>query len=170
MGSGKLLKRSIEKYGIENFTKEIIYVFNNEQQMNLAEKILVVPDIETNYNLCSGGKGGFGYLNKQSEKKDWVRKGRVSTNRILSKRQSEESKQRHLSQNKKCVCCDSVLSYEKRGNKFCNHSCSAKYNNMNRVCSPTAGSECLRSITVSVRILPDAPFFCQKFTTYLGQT
>jgi hypothetical protein len=35
--------------------------------MNLAEKILVVCD-QSNYNLCSGGKGGFGYLNSNKEK------------------------------------------------------------------------------------------------------
>ena len=138
MGSGKLIRRAIKKYGVENFHKETLHVFDNEIDMHNKEKELVVLN-EMSYNLCDGGKGGFGYLNKQSEKKDWVRKGRVTTNRILSKRQSEESRQRHLSKNKKCVCCDSVLSYEKRFNKFCNHSCSAKYNNMNRVCSSKVG-------------------------------
>ena len=32
--------------------------------MNLAEKILVVVDQEVSYNLCHGGHGGFGYINK----------------------------------------------------------------------------------------------------------
>ena len=59
MGSGKLLKRAIEKYGIENFTKYIIEIYDTEQKMNLAEKILVVTDNEISYNLCSGGHGGF---------------------------------------------------------------------------------------------------------------
>lgn len=64
MGSGKLLKRAIEKYGIENFTKDIIEIYDTEQKMNLAEKILVVTDNEISYNLCSGGNGGFGFINK----------------------------------------------------------------------------------------------------------
>ena len=62
MGSGKLLKQAIEKYGIENFSKEILFVFNNEEDMNKKEKELVVLSEET-YNLCEGGNGGFGYIN-----------------------------------------------------------------------------------------------------------
>jgi hypothetical protein len=31
--------------------------------MNLAEKILVIIDFEVSYNICSGGHGGFGYIN-----------------------------------------------------------------------------------------------------------
>ena len=64
LGSGKLLRRSIDKYGIDNFHKEILYICKDENHMNLLESILVVPDLEINYNLCEGGKGGFGYINK----------------------------------------------------------------------------------------------------------
>jgi hypothetical protein len=62
MGSGKLIRAAIKKYGIENFTKEIIHVFDNEQEMNQKEKELVVLS-EMSYNLCQGGQGGFGYIN-----------------------------------------------------------------------------------------------------------
>ena len=63
MGSGKIIKKAIKKYGIENFTKEILFVFDNEQDMNNKEKELVIIS-EQSYNLCEGGKGGFGYINK----------------------------------------------------------------------------------------------------------
>jgi len=33
---------------------------------------------------------------------------------------------------KKCKLCDSILPFDKRENDFCNSSCSAKYNNLNR--------------------------------------
>lgn len=62
MGSGKLVKLAIKKYGIENFTKEILAVFDNEDDMNEMEKQLVVISEDT-YNLCEGGKGGFSYIN-----------------------------------------------------------------------------------------------------------
>jgi hypothetical protein len=63
LGSGKLLRAAIKKYGRKNFTREIILDCSTEDEMNLAEKILVVPDIEVNYNLCPGGQGGWGYIN-----------------------------------------------------------------------------------------------------------
>ena len=74
-GSGKMLKRAISKYGVENFTKDIIEIYNSEDKMNLAEKILVVTDQEVSYNLCLGGYGGFEYINKLENKKYWVKKG-----------------------------------------------------------------------------------------------
>ena len=66
MGSGKHLKRSIEKYGIGNFKKEVLFQFNNELDMNAKEAELVTEEFvkqDTNYNLCPGGNGGFGYIN-----------------------------------------------------------------------------------------------------------
>lgn len=65
MGSGKLLKRAIKKYGLVNFSKEILHVFQTEQEMNDKEKELVILQ-EMCYNLCEGGKGGFGYINNNS--------------------------------------------------------------------------------------------------------
>lgn len=62
MGSGKLIKLAIEKHGLENFTKEILHVFSTEEDMNNAEKDLVVLS-ELSYNLCEGGKGGFSHIN-----------------------------------------------------------------------------------------------------------
>jgi len=62
-GSGKLLKRAIKKYGIENFFLEILFVCESEKEMILREKILVVPDNEINYNLTKGGNGSFDFIN-----------------------------------------------------------------------------------------------------------
>ena len=63
MGSGRLIRRAIQKYGKSNFTKEILHVFQTEEEMNAKEKELVVIS-EQSYNLCEGGKGGFGYINQ----------------------------------------------------------------------------------------------------------
>ena len=66
MGLGKHLKRAIEKYGIENFSKEILFTFDNESDMNLKEAELVTEefcDRKDTYNICIGGQGGFGYIN-----------------------------------------------------------------------------------------------------------
>lgn len=66
MGSGKLLGAAIKKYGVENFRKEILHIFESEDEMNIKESEIVSPAfvaLESNYNLCPGGHGGFGYIN-----------------------------------------------------------------------------------------------------------
>lgn len=78
MGSGTRLKRAITKYGAENFVTDILHIFDNELKMNLAERILVVPDIETNYNLIPGGNNGINTLTET--KKEWARLGRIKAN------------------------------------------------------------------------------------------
>lgn len=62
MGSGKLIRAAVRKYGIASFKKEIISVHETEKEMNEAEASLVEIG-EHSYNLCPGGKGGWGYVN-----------------------------------------------------------------------------------------------------------
>jgi len=89
LGSGKLLNYAIKKYGVENFVKEIIQIFDNEKDMNQAEKELVVLS-EQSYNLVEGGQGGFGYINRNKLNgfcnKEVARKGRQITNKILEEK------------------------------------------------------------------------------------
>lgn len=73
MGSGKLIKQAIKKYGVENFTKEILFVFDSEEEMNAKEKELVILG-EQSYNLCPGGRGGFGYINTNKHLKTPIAK------------------------------------------------------------------------------------------------
>lgn len=76
MGSGKLLKRAIKKHGIEKFSKEILHIFETEEEMNAKEKELVVIS-EQSYNLCEGGQGGFGYIYR-NKLKDYSRNSDIS--------------------------------------------------------------------------------------------
>ena len=64
--SGKHLNWAMKKYGRENFRKEILFVFDKEEDMDAKEAELVSEDFikeDTNYNLCPGGQGGWGYVN-----------------------------------------------------------------------------------------------------------
>ena len=82
MGSGILLKQAYEKYGIENFTKEILQVCNSIEELQEAEIRWIesenaVAD-EKYYNLAAGGIGGdtgFRETTNMSEvvKKQWAK-------------------------------------------------------------------------------------------------
>lgn len=69
MGSGKLITRAIEKYGLENFKKEILFQCNSQQQLNQMQKNIVneefVARLDT-YNLKIGGAGGWDFINKNN--------------------------------------------------------------------------------------------------------
>lgn len=66
MGSGTVLRRAQEKYGIDNFEKEILYDFSTHEEMVEMEKSIVdemfVARLDT-YNINTGGDGGFWYIN-----------------------------------------------------------------------------------------------------------
>lgn len=66
LGSGIHIVRAIKAHGKENFSKEILFIFDNEDAMNKKEAELVTTEVclqEDTYNLSPGGKGGFGYIN-----------------------------------------------------------------------------------------------------------
>ena len=58
MGSGKLIKKAIEKYGIHNFSKEYIDIFDNREDAESLESFLVDSAYtlrEDTYNIALGG-------------------------------------------------------------------------------------------------------------------
>ena len=66
MGSGVHLKRSQEKYGLENFKTEILYELESLEEMYSKEAELVNEEfLKRNdvYNIKLGGQGGFDYIN-----------------------------------------------------------------------------------------------------------
>ena len=72
MGSGKILISAQKKYGIENFKKEILFIFDNPGEMYAKEAEIVNEDflIDTNtYNLKLGGLGGWEYMNSLPKEK-----------------------------------------------------------------------------------------------------
>ena len=112
LGSGKLLVRAVEKYGRENFVKEVLHVFDNEVEMNDKEAELVTEDfckLDSNYNLCPGGQGGWGYINLN--KLNGTTEGRLSGGRAQRGKIRTDEFKKYLSmlskenqKNKKIKC------------------------------------------------------------------
>lgn len=69
LGSGKLIKLAIKKYGKDNFKKEILFELSSEDEMNNKEKEIVNESFikrDDNYNLTIGGSGGWAHCNGEN--------------------------------------------------------------------------------------------------------
>jgi group I intron endonuclease len=100
-GSGLKLKRSILKYGKENFVKEIIDTADSKSELNEKEKFWIKKlnsqDPKIGYNITEGGTGGDTLSNHPNiiEIGEKIRI-RISgeKNGFHNKKHSEESKQK----------------------------------------------------------------------------
>ena len=78
MGSGTLLNKAFKKYGKENFTKEIIQMCSNINEMFKLESTIVNEDFvlcNATYNLTTGGRGGYYHLHTHKNATEWRTKG-----------------------------------------------------------------------------------------------
>lgn len=61
-GSGSLIKKAIQKYGLENFKFEVLIDLKNEEELDLLEQAVVNEDFVSRpdtYNMKVGGDGGW---------------------------------------------------------------------------------------------------------------
>ena len=130
MGSGRLIAESVLKYGIENHYKEILGIFETRKESTDLEHKLIKelkhkqPD--NCLNLTCGGES-FDYINNNLTF-DRAAFGKL-TPHTYSKELKENNTRKYNLSPKHCVECGAVIPYEKRGNKFCSSSCSARHNN-----------------------------------------
>jgi len=73
LGSGKILKQSIQKYGKENFVKEILEYCTDLEHLSQREIYWIdkLNAIEKGYNLTEGGTGGDTWTNNDNPHPDW---------------------------------------------------------------------------------------------------
>ena len=70
-GSGLNIKRAITKYGLDNFKKEYIAIFDNPNDMYTMESELVNDTLLNSgnaYNIVNGGHGGWTHINDKLDK------------------------------------------------------------------------------------------------------
>lgn len=84
LGSGKRYKNAEKKYGKHNFTREILYTFDNKYCAYIAEEMIVDIDfikrLDT-YNIKLGGRGGWDYCNNDESR---LKSDRTKTERYGS--------------------------------------------------------------------------------------
>ena len=86
LGSGTMLKRAIKKHGINNFVKEYLFIFDNEEDMNNKEAELVSEEFikeDTNYNLALGGRGSWSYANNHPLQEEYRKLARDTFQNLL---------------------------------------------------------------------------------------
>ena len=93
MGSGVLIKKSIKKYGIENFEKEILFVFD-DKKLALKKEIELIEKLDTKYNLTRGGEGINGYFHTEETKRKIGDSLKGEKHPQFGKSPSEETKQK----------------------------------------------------------------------------
>lgn len=99
IGSGKILKHAIKKHGIDNFIKEYLFIFDNEEDMNNKEAELVSEEFikeDTNYNLKLGGEGGWDYLNVPSNISQKVSAGLAAQEMYRNNPKLDIKRRKHL--------------------------------------------------------------------------
>jgi group I intron endonuclease len=83
MGSGKRLRRSLNKHGKENFKFEILEFLPNRVSLREREKELVNEELvkdDTSMNIKLGGDGGF--INETHQLKCSIAGGKAQANRL----------------------------------------------------------------------------------------
>lgn len=70
IGSGKILKRSICKYGLQNHKREILFFVDTREQLVEIEKTIITESLLSDplsMNIRLGGEGGGGWTHEQQQ-------------------------------------------------------------------------------------------------------
>ena len=101
LGSGKLLKQDILKYGKDNFTKSILHISNDDLENSEKEKqFIALYNAVSNplfYNIHEGGSGGNTIAGYTPEEKEALRRklseiNRGKNNGMYGRHHTEETK------------------------------------------------------------------------------
>lgn len=103
LGSGIILQRAIQKYGKQNFKRDILYISKDADENNLKEQEFIkafnATEDRTFYNISKGGDGGDIFHSLSLEQQEQIKKTlsiRFSgkNNPMYGKHHSEETKEK----------------------------------------------------------------------------
>jgi len=131
LGSGKILRQAIKKYGKKDFQRTILKEFSNSKDMFEYENHVVNEEfiaLPNTYNIVVGGSGGFNVQDKE----DWLRKIKIAAgnrthNPALGNKHTEKAKKLISDANKKRGHDHLLIQAQlKRGSKWCNNGIKEK--------------------------------------------
>ena len=112
LGSGTLLKKSIAKYGKENFRKEILESCVDKNLLDEREKYWILTlnsrDLKIGYNIANGGEGttGLKHSAETKEKISKIHKGKKLSNEhieIIRKYSKQRPKSKEFLEQQSCI-------------------------------------------------------------------
>ena len=112
MGSGKRLRYSIRKYGVDNHIKEILEFFENRELLVEGEIKAITPDMILGIdcmNLMGGGTGGFS--SEEHRKKAQSSGGKAYKNKLNTDFEFRESHNKRVGENLKKAHREGKFNY-----------------------------------------------------------
>jgi hypothetical protein len=97
MGSGKRLRYSINKYGVENHKFEILEFLTSRKELKDREKEIINEDLlkdELCINLKIGGEGGWDHISIEKKRLGGKKVGKANAIKILSNLTFEQRSER----------------------------------------------------------------------------
>jgi len=91
LGSGKILKLSIRKHGVENHVREVLLQCESFEQLCNEEKRIISYELNNPLcmNLKEGGSGGWGYVNTDLKLKTQI----IEASRSIDNRNKRSQEQ-----------------------------------------------------------------------------
>lgn len=120
LGSGKLLKLAIEKYGVENFKKEILFIYENSEEAFQKEYEIISESLlesKNCYNLKRGGNGGWHFVHENGlTNKNKTRDHYIMMSKIMHEnmKQDEEKYIKYIEKQRKSHIGKTVSDETKR--------------------------------------------------------
>ena len=152
LGSGKILKQAIQKYGKENFRKTILEICSTKDELNNKEKYWIKHFDACNsdlfYNIAEGGDGGNTFMYLPTEEQNRIRQ-------IQSQYSSGENNPmygKHHSQNTKEKIRIAQQKYLSSGKKWGKTGMTGELNSLSQDVMCLETNECFHGIREASRI------------------